>query len=102
MEQRHREVARIASTQQVGKGALVDQFLRDNDLLEQTPEGRAYRGFAAMLSSRELEGMRADIERVLSRAPEQLTERQRGQLETLITSLLAEEQAVPRMTRAVA
>ena len=95
VEQRHREVARIASTQQVGKGALVDQFLRDNDLLEQTPEGRAYRGFAAMLSSRELEGMRADIERVLSRAAaDQLTERQRGQLETLITSLLAEEQAV--------
>ncbi|WP_348787278.1 DUF3375 family protein [Leifsonia sp. NPDC080035] len=96
VEQRHREVARIASTQQVGKGAIVDQFLRDNDLLEQTPEGRAYRGFAAMLSSRELEGMRADIERVLARpsAAEQLSERQRGALETLITSLLAEEQAV--------
>ncbi|CAM5278640.1 DUF3375 family protein [Leifsonia shinshuensis] len=96
VEQRHREVARAASSQHVGKGALVDRFLRDNDLLEQTPEGRAYRGFAAMLSSRELEAMRTDIDRVLSRpaAATELTERQRAQLETLITSLLAEEQAV--------
>lgn len=96
VEQRHREVARVASTQQVGKGALVDQFLRDNDLLEQTPEGRAYRGFAAMLSSRDLAAMRADIDRVLARpsAASELTERQRAQLETLISSLLSEEQAV--------
>jgi hypothetical protein len=96
VEQRHREVARTASSEAVGKGALVDRFLRDNDLLEQTPEGRAYRGFAAMLSSRELEAMRADIERVLARPAgvTDLTERQRVQLETLITSLLAEEQSV--------
>jgi hypothetical protein len=94
VEQRHREVARAASSEHVGKGALVDRFLRDNDLLEQTPEGRAYRGFAGMLSSRELEGMRADIDRVLSRPDAELTERQRTQLETLITSLLAEEQTV--------
>lgn len=96
VEQRHREVARAASSQTVGKGALVDRFLRDNDLLEQTPEGRAYRGFAAMLSSRELEAMRADIDRVLARPAEvtELTERQRTQLETLISSLLAEEQSV--------
>lgn len=96
VEQRHREVARAASSEHVGKGALVDRFLRDNDLLEQTTEGRAYRGFAAMLSSRELDTMRADIEYVLSRPAEamELTERQRSQLETLITSLLAEEQAV--------
>lgn len=96
VEQRHREVARAASSQTIGKGALVDRFLRDNDLLEQTPEGRAYRGFAAMLSSREVDTMRADIERVLARPAEvtELTERQRAQLETLITSLLAEEQLV--------
>ncbi|MFE4470260.1 DUF3375 family protein [Leifsonia sp. NPDC056824] len=94
VEQRHREVARAASSEHVGKGALVDRFLRDNDLLEQTPEGRAYRGFAGMLSSRQLEGMRADIDRVLSRPDTELTERQRTQLETLITSLLAEEQTV--------
>ncbi len=96
VEQRHREVARVASSQTIGKGALVDRFLRDNDLLEQTPEGRAYRGFAAMLSSREVDTMRADIERVLARPAEvaELTERQRAQLETLITSLLAEEQLV--------
>ncbi|WP_295125522.1 DUF3375 family protein [uncultured Leifsonia sp.] len=96
VEQRHRAVARAASSRTIGKGALVDRFLRDNDLLEQTPEGRAYRGFAAMLSSRELETMRADIERVLARPTgvAELTERQRTQLETLITSLLAEEQSV--------
>ncbi|KQS20878.1 DUF3375 family protein [Frigoribacterium sp. Leaf186] len=96
VEQRHREVARRASSEHVGKGALVDQYLRDNDLLEQTPEGRAYRGFAQMLSSREIDVMRADIEKVLAQtdAAEQLTERQRTQLESLISSLLAEEQTV--------
>lgn len=96
VERRHREVARRASSEHVGKGALVDQYLRDNDLLEQTPEGRAYRGFAQMLSSREIDVMRADIEKVLAQpdAAEQLTERQRTQLESLISSLLAEEQTV--------
>ncbi|GIT79516.1 hypothetical protein LLS1_11850 [Leifsonia sp. LS1] len=96
VEQRHREVARRATEEQVGKGALVEQYLRDNDLLEQTPEGRAYRGFATMLSSRGLDGMRADLERVLSQpdAATGMTERQRMQLETLIGSLLTEEQTV--------
>lgn len=96
VERRHREVARRASSEHVGTGALVDQYLRDNDLLEQTPEGRAYRGFAQMLSSRGVDAMRADIEKVLAQpeATEQLTERQRSQLESLISSLLAEEQSV--------
>ncbi|MFF2051310.1 DUF3375 family protein [Leifsonia sp. NPDC058194] len=96
VEQRHREVARRATEEQVGKGALVEQYLRDNDLLEQTPEGRAYRSFASMLSSNGLDGMRADLERVLGQpvAIEEMTERQRLQLETLIGSLLAEEQTV--------
>nr|WP_244634149.1 DUF3375 family protein [Frigoribacterium sp. CFBP 8754] len=96
VEQRHREVARRATHEHVGKGALVEQYLRENDLLEQTPEGRAYRGFAQMLSSREIDVMRADIDKVLSQpgAAEHLTERQREQLEQLISSLLAEEQSV--------
>lgn len=96
VEQRHREVARRATDEQVGKGALVEQYLRDNDLLEQTPEGRAYRGFAAMLSSSGLDGMRADLERVLAQplAVAEMTDGQRAQLETLIGSLLAEEQTV--------
>jgi hypothetical protein len=96
VEQRHREVARQATHEHVGKGALVEQYLRENDLLEQTPEGRAYRGFAQMLSSREIDVMRADIEKVLSQegAAEHLTDRQREQLEQLISSLLAEEQSV--------
>ncbi len=96
VEERHREVARRASEDGIGKGALVDQYLRDNDLLEQTPEGRAYRGFAATLSSHELDAVRLDLERVLRQpgAVDQLTERQYAQLETLIASLLAEEQGV--------
>ncbi|WP_191330191.1 DUF3375 family protein [Frigoribacterium sp. ACAM 257] len=96
VEQRHREVARRAASQELGKGALVDQYLRENDLLEQTPEGRAYRGFAQMLSSSEIDQMRADIETVLAQpdAASQIGERQRAQLEQLISSLLAEEQAV--------
>jgi len=96
VEQRHRVVARRASTEHVGKGALVDQYLRENDLLEQTPEGRAYRGFAQMLSSREIDVMRADIEAILTQpaSAEQLSDHQRAQLETLISSLLSEEQSV--------
>jgi hypothetical protein len=96
VEQRHREVARRATVEHVGKGALVEQYLRENDLLEQTPEGRAYRGFAQMLSSRGIDVMRADIELILDHpaAAEHLTERQRTQLESLISSLLAEEQSV--------
>jgi len=96
VEQRHREVARRATVEHVGKGALVEQYLRENDLLEQTPEGRAYRGFAQMLSSREIDVMRADIELILDHpaAAEHLTDRQRTQLESLISSLLAEEQSV--------
>ncbi|WP_423923849.1 DUF3375 family protein [Frigoribacterium sp. 2-23] len=96
VEQRHREVARRASVEHVGKGALVEQYLRENDLLEQTPEGRAYRGFAQMLSSREIDAMRADIEQILAQpgAAEHLTDGQRVQLESLISSLLAEEQTV--------
>ncbi|GAA0962015.1 hypothetical protein FFA01_17220 [Frigoribacterium faeni] len=96
VEQRHRLVARSASMDHVGKGALVEQYLRENDLLEQTPEGRAYRGFAQMLSSREIDVMRADIDAILSHpaAARHLTDRQRTQLESLISSLLAEEQSV--------
>ena len=90
VEQRHREVARRAATESLGKGALVDQYLRENDLLEQTPEGRAYRGFAQMLSSSEIDQMRADIDTVLAQpdAASQIGERQRAQLEQLISSLL--------------
>ena len=96
VEQRHREVARRATHDDVGKGALVDQYLRENDLLEQTPEGRAYRGFAQMLAGREVDAMRADIEAILTHpdAAEHLGDGQRAQLEQLISSLLAEEQQV--------
>lgn len=96
VEQRHREVARRATHDDVGKGALVDQYLRENDLLEQTPEGRAYRGFAQMLAGREVDAMRADIEAILTHpdAAEHLADGQRAQLEQLISSLLAEEQQV--------
>jgi len=96
VEQRHREVARRATHDRVGKGALVEQYLRDADLLERTPEGRAYRGFAQMLSGSAVDVMRADIDAILSHpdASEHLTEGQRTQLEQLISSLLAEEQQV--------
>jgi hypothetical protein len=96
VEQRHRHVARKASSAQVGKGALVDQYLRENDFLEQTSEGRAFRGFVHMLSSHEVDTMRADIEHTLAQpfAVEHMTQRQQLQLESLISSLLAEEQLV--------
>ncbi|MFD0996994.1 hypothetical protein HNR16_000071 [Pseudoclavibacter chungangensis] len=95
VEQRHREVARKASFERIGKGALVDRYLQENDLLEQTPEGRAYRGFAAMLSSRGIDAMREDIGQILEGPfAAELTESQRTRLESLISSLLAEEQEV--------
>lgn len=96
VEQRHREVARSASTEHLGKGELVDRFLRENDLLEQTPEGRAYRGFAAMLATSGIDALRRDLEQVLAApfAQDELTEAERTRLETLIASLLDAEQEV--------
>ncbi len=96
VEARHREVARRASTENFGKGEIVEAYLRENDLLDQTPEGRAYRGFAQALSTHAVERLRTDIEDVLTHdlAVGQMTPAQRSGLEGLVSALLAEEHAV--------
>lgn len=96
VEARHREVARRASSENFGKGEIVEAWLRENDLLDQTPEGRAYRGFAQALSTRAVEKLRTDIDEVLSHdlALGQMTPAQRTGLEGLVSALLAEEHVV--------
>lgn len=95
VEQRHRAVARRVSTETIGKGALVEEYLRENDLLDETPEGRAYRGFAHALGTRALERLRADVDEILSHDfGRSLTAGQRAQLEGLVSSLLFEDHAV--------
>lgn len=96
VEARHRDVARQASVQNFGKGEIVEAYLRENDLLDQTPEGRAYRGFAQALSTTAVEKLRQDIDEVLRHdlAAGQMTPAERTGLESLVSSLLAEEHVV--------
>ncbi len=96
VEQRHREVARRASVENFGKGEIVEAWLRENDLLDQTPEGRAYRGFAQALSTRAVEQLRSDIGDVLRHdlAAGQMNPAERAGLEGLVSALLAEEHVV--------
>lgn len=96
VEARHREVARRASVENFGKGEIVEAYLRENDLLDQTPEGRAYRGFAQALSTTAVEKLRQDIEEVLRQdlAAQQMTPAERSGLEGLVSALLAEEHVV--------
>lgn len=96
VETRHRDVSRRASAENFGKGEIVEAWLRENDLLDQTPEGRAYRGFAQALSTRAVEKLRTDIDEVLKHdlAAGQMTPVERLGLESLVSSLLAEEHVV--------
>ncbi len=96
VEARHREVTRRATAENFGKGEIVEAWLRENDLLDQTPEGRAYRGFAQALSTKAVERLRADIDEVLRHdlALGQMTPAARDSLEGLVSALLAEEHVV--------
>ncbi|MFE3998034.1 DUF3375 family protein [Nocardioides sp. YIM B13467] len=96
VEHRHREVSRRATTAALGKGAVVEEYLRENDLLDETPEGRAYRGFAQALGTSELERLHADIEEILRQGfgRDHLTSDQRSQMEGLVSSLLTADHEV--------
>lgn len=96
VESRHREASRRASTEDMGKGAIVEEYLRENDLLDQTPEGRAYRGFAHVLSTHALDKLRSDIDEILSQdfARTEMTTSQRAQIESLVSSLLRADHQV--------
>jgi len=62
VEDRHQEVARRAMIQGPPKADLVEEYLRENDLLSKTTQGTAYLGFSRLLSSRQSEQLRADID----------------------------------------
>lgn len=96
IDERHQQVARRAMTDAPTKAELVEDYLHENDLLDQTDAGRAYRGFMMMLGSREATAIRSDIEQILSQdfAREHMTPAEREQIETLLSDLLAAEMTV--------
>ncbi|MFD7159031.1 DUF3375 family protein [Kribbella sp. NPDC059898] len=93
VEDRHQRVARRAMVDGPTKADLVDDYLNEHDLLSDTPEGQAYRGFAKMLTSREAANIRHDVDSILDQdfAREHMTDSEREQLETMLATLLAAE-----------
>lgn len=96
IERRHHAVAAGISSTGTPKGAAVEEFLHEHDLLAQTPEGRAYRGFSDLLVSREAESLRGDIDLILDQdaAATALGDGDRAALRTLMSTLLEEEHEV--------
>ncbi|MBO4207557.1 DUF3375 family protein [Micromonospora echinofusca] len=93
VEERHQEVARRAMVQGPRKADLVEDYLRENDLLAKTSQGTAYLGFSRLLSSRQTEQLRADIDQILAQefAREHVTATQREELDGMLSALLAAE-----------
>lgn len=93
VENRHQEVARRAMIHGPPKADLVEEYLRENDLLSKTSQGTAYLGFSRLLSSRQTEQIRADIDQILAQefAREHMTAAQREELDSMLSTLLAAE-----------
>jgi hypothetical protein len=93
VEDRHQEVARRAMIYGPAKADLVEEYLRENDLLSKTSQGTAYLGFSRLLSSRQTEQIRADIDQILAQefAREHMTAAQREELDSMLSTLLAAE-----------
>lgn len=93
VEDRHQEVARRAMAQGPPKADLVEEYLRQNDLLSRTTQGAAYLGFSRLLSSRQTEQLRADIDQILAQefGHEHMTAGQREELDGMLSILLAAE-----------
>lgn len=96
VEKRHHEVTSAASSADSTKGAIVEEYLHEHDLLAQTSEGRAYRGFSEVLVSEQADTIRRDVDQVLAQdfARSQLGEKDRGALRSMMATLLTEEHAV--------
>lgn len=96
VEKRHHEVTSAASSADSTKGAMVEEYLHEHDLLAQTSEGRAYRGFSEVLVSEQADTIRRDVDQVLAQdfARSQLGEKDRGALRSMMATLLTEEHAV--------
>src|SRR5258708_20430870 len=95
-EGRLQEVARRAMIHGPPKADLVEEYLRENDLLSKTSQGAAYLGFSRLLSSRQTEQIRADIDQILAQefAREHMTAAQREELDSMLSILLAAELTV--------
>lgn len=93
VEDRHQEVARRAMIEGPTKANLVEEYLREHDLLSKTSQGTAYLGFSRLLSSRQTEQLRADIDQILAQdfAREHMTAVQRDDLDSMLSTLLAAE-----------
>ncbi len=93
VEDRHQEVARRAMVQGPPKAELVEDYLRENDLLARTSQGTAYLGFSRLLSSKQTDQLRADIDQILAQdfAREHMTAAQREELDSMLATLLTAE-----------
>lgn len=93
VEDRHQQVARRAMVEGPPKAKLVEEYLHENDLLSKTSQGTAYLGFSRLLSSRQTEQVRTDIDQILAQefAHEHMTPAQREELDTVLSTLLAAE-----------
>lgn len=93
VEERHKEIAR-QSLAQTPKADMVESFLRENDLLDSTQEGQAYRRFARMLaSSQESADIQRDLDLILATpfARKQMTPAQRASLRGMVAMLMSAE-----------
>lgn len=93
VEDRHQEIARRAMIDGPPKADLVEEYLRENDLLSKTSQGAAYLGFSRLLSSKQTEQLRADIDQILAQefARDHMTAAQREELDSMLSTLLAAE-----------
>lgn len=93
VEERHKSIAR-ESMVRTPKADMVESFVRENDLLDGTQEGQAYRRFARMLaSSQESAAIQRDLDVILATqfATEQMTARQRAALQQMFATLMGAE-----------
>lgn len=93
VEDRHQQVARRAMLDGAPKRELVEEYLRENDLLLQTTQGTAYLGFTRQLSSQQAQQLRTDIDAILAQdfAVADMTADEREELDTMLSTLLAAE-----------
>jgi hypothetical protein len=93
VEDRHKVIAREALAE-TPKAEMVESYLHENDLLESTPEGVAYRRFARMLSSsQESAAIQRDLQQILDApfARDHMTPAQRESLDTMFAMLMNAE-----------
>ncbi len=96
VESGHQEAVRRAMATGPTKAELVEDYLREHDLLAGSPEGRAYLSFAQLLASSQTEQLRADLDQILSQefARTRMSTEQRSLLGRMIGTLLGAQHRV--------